>query len=225
MSETEHHLEHAEHAQHAAHNPFDRRVTMTIAIIAAMLACVTLLSHRAHNLTLQLEIQANDSYTLASNKWNYFQAKKNRQYMYQAFIENDKAMNEILPKKLDAQLATWQAQVDKYKEDGDKLEKEARQLDEEGKKLKEKSEHIHHITDRYDMAELAVEIGLVLCSIAVLTKRTGFWISAMLCSGLGVTIAVWGLAGQYGSAEEHSGEQEKTAALVRIESPPPRSFL
>jgi hypothetical protein len=37
----EHHLEHAEHAQHAAHDPFDRRVTMTIAIIAAMLACVT----------------------------------------------------------------------------------------------------------------------------------------------------------------------------------------
>jgi len=58
MSETEHHLEHAEHAQHAAHSPFDRRVTMTIAIIAAMLACVTLLSHRAHNETLALEIEA-----------------------------------------------------------------------------------------------------------------------------------------------------------------------
>jgi hypothetical protein len=75
VSETEHHLEHAEHAHHAAHNPFDRRVTMSIAIIAAMLACVTMLSHRAHNATLQLHIEANDNFTLATNKWTYYQEK------------------------------------------------------------------------------------------------------------------------------------------------------
>src|SRR5262249_36365634 len=80
MSETEHHLEHAEHAQHAAHSPFDRRVTMTIAIIAALLACVTLLSHRAHNETLALEIEAGQFSTSATDKWNQYQAKKIRQY-------------------------------------------------------------------------------------------------------------------------------------------------
>ena len=42
----EEHLEHAEHAQHAAHNPFDRRVAMSMAIVAAVLACVAMLSHR-----------------------------------------------------------------------------------------------------------------------------------------------------------------------------------
>ena len=44
-------MEHAEHAVHAAHDPFDRRVSMTIAIVAAALACITMLSHRAHNAT------------------------------------------------------------------------------------------------------------------------------------------------------------------------------
>src|SRR5215470_11681596 len=88
---TEHHLEHAEHAQHAAHDPFDRRVAFTMAVIAALLAVVTMLSHRAHNDTLllqaegnRLQTESNILHTQASDLWSYFQAKKNRQYLYEA---------------------------------------------------------------------------------------------------------------------------------------------
>src|SRR5437899_7973243 len=79
----EHHIEHAEHAAHAAHDPFERRVTLSIAITAAVLASVTLLSHRAHNATLHLQLEANDAFSQASNEWNYFQSKKNRLYLYE----------------------------------------------------------------------------------------------------------------------------------------------
>jgi hypothetical protein len=86
---TEQHLEHAEHVQHAAHDPFDRRVAMTMAMIAAVLALVSTLSHRAHNQTLQMQGQAINAqseaasfYTLASNQWNYYQVKKQRAYLY-----------------------------------------------------------------------------------------------------------------------------------------------
>ena len=51
----EHHIEHAEHAVHASHDEFNKRVTMSIAIVAAVLACVTMLGHRAHNETLILQ--------------------------------------------------------------------------------------------------------------------------------------------------------------------------
>jgi hypothetical protein len=92
MSEgTENHLEHAEHAQHAAHDPFDRRVAMTMAITAAVLALATVLSHRAHNQVLQLQgeagqlrTQATTYHTQASDQWGYFQAKKQRMYLYGA---------------------------------------------------------------------------------------------------------------------------------------------
>src|SRR5580692_2596428 len=50
----EEHLEHAEHAKHAARDPFDKRVTVTIAIVAAVLAGVTMAGHKAHNETLLL---------------------------------------------------------------------------------------------------------------------------------------------------------------------------
>ena len=66
---TEHHLEEAHHAGHASLDNFTRNVAMTMAIIAAGLAFITLLSHRQHNATLQLQIKSNDNLTEASNRW------------------------------------------------------------------------------------------------------------------------------------------------------------
>jgi hypothetical protein len=65
----EHHIEHAEHAVHAALSDYDKQVTISIAIIAAVLACVTMLGHRAHNETLQLKTLSARQSTEASNKW------------------------------------------------------------------------------------------------------------------------------------------------------------
>ena len=52
------HMEHAEHAGHA-HDPFDKRVAVSIAIVAAVLAGVSMLGHRKHNEVLQLTTEAN----------------------------------------------------------------------------------------------------------------------------------------------------------------------
>jgi hypothetical protein len=78
----EDHIEHAEHAVHAAGDAFNRTVTMSIAIVAAVLACVTMLGHRAHNETLRLQGEALELQTKASikstetaNKWAYYQGK------------------------------------------------------------------------------------------------------------------------------------------------------
>src|SRR5438132_6983740 len=87
----EHHMEHAEHAVHASHDAFDRRVTMSIAIVAAVLACVTMLGHRAHHDTLRLQgdaigLQAEASVekNKASDQWAYYQAQKGRYHQFKA---------------------------------------------------------------------------------------------------------------------------------------------
>lgn len=197
MSETEHHLEHAEHAQHAAHDPFDRRVIMTIAIIAALLACVTLLSHRAHNETLEMHLEANDKYTLASDTWNRYQAKKNRQYLYEAFVDQARMNKQESNHEAEKQIASWQSKVEKYELENKKIEDEARDFEDKAKEFKERSEHIHHVGDRYDLGELCVEFGLVLCSVAVLTKRASFWLTGVGGAFLGAILAIFGLIQQY----------------------------
>lgn len=207
----EHHIEHAEHSAHAAHDPFDKRVTVTIAIVAALLAAVTLLSHRAHNQTLQLQLQANDSFTKATNAWNRYQSKKNRQYLYQTadkqtrilrghpLWSKDKDSDAMKQWNQDADkdVQFWQKQSKQYKKDTDKIEKEARDHTAEAEKLKKESVHVHHLGDRYDLAELGVEIGLVLCSLAVLTKKRGFWFSGMACGAVGVVLMGIGVYAQY----------------------------
>src|SRR5438132_7485713 len=85
--EAEQPLENVEHAQHAAQNPFDRRVAMTMAIVAAVLAGVTLLSHREHNATLLHQMQANIENTDAADQWAFYQAKKSREHMYEALSD------------------------------------------------------------------------------------------------------------------------------------------
>ena len=184
MSATPEHLEHAEHAQHAAHNPFDRRVAMTMAIVAAVLACVSLLGHREHTNSVLYATQA-------SNQWNYYQAKKNRQYLYDAhgrslpLTAKDPA-NPRAPDQAAALSRDWLGKAETYKQDSDAIEETARDL-------QEKSENAHHRADRYDLGELSVELALVLCSVAVLTKRPMYWYSGMGFGALGLAVALTGL--------------------------------
>src|SRR5947209_15239698 len=106
---TDKHLEHAEHAQHAAHDPFDRRVAMSMAIVAAALAGVTLLSHRGHTETLRLATEANILHTKMSDQYNFYQAKNIRSYEFQSFL----MMTKFMSKDKDVDAATL-AKIQKF---------------------------------------------------------------------------------------------------------------
>src|SRR5262245_12899445 len=73
--------EEAEHASHHAFDPFDRRVAMSMVVIAAVLAAVKVLGHRTHNDTLAYQIKAGVAHTQESDQWNFFQAKKMREVL------------------------------------------------------------------------------------------------------------------------------------------------
>ncbi len=198
---THEHLEHAEHAQHAAHDPFDKRVALTIAVIAAVLAAVTLLSHRAHNETLQLQIQAGIHQTQASDKWSEFQANNIRRHEYEA----DARLIDVVakaPGKEEQAAKTrddWKKKVADYEGTKDGDEKKAGKLDQlaaQAKKLEDQAaemRHASHFThdkgSRFDLGELAVELGLVLCSIAILTKRRDFWYAGIVAAAVGAVVA------------------------------------
>jgi hypothetical protein len=241
-NKTEHALEHGEHAAHAAHDPFDRLVTITIAITAALLACATMLGHRAHTETLSLQLKSSDafmkaandrsrshtgsteSFMKATNQWNYFQSKKNRQYLYEtaeklATLEASKpgsgVDDQTRKTAVDREIERWRSDAARYKTESAAIETDARKFTneaeqkgreadqifqagaEEAEKYRKEAEHMHHLGNRYDLAELGVEIGLVLCSLAILTKKRNFWYGGMGCSAIGSALMLWGVAEQY----------------------------
>jgi hypothetical protein len=218
----EEHLEHAEHAQHAAHNPFDRRVTVSIAVVAAVLAGVTMAGHRAHNETLRLQgealrvrgealriqMDAGIKNTETSDQWAFYQAKKNRDALYRAFLDMAGMMNL---KDGEQARKYWQSQVEDYKKElpemkveAEKLTKETKNLQEESRKVlkessiaEQESHRVHKRGDRFDLGELGLQLGVVLCSLAILTKNRNFWYAGLVSSLIGLLVALSGAFGWF----------------------------
>jgi hypothetical protein len=237
----EDHIEHAEHAVHAAGDDFNRTVTMSIAIVAAVLACVTMLGHRAHNETLrlqgealrlqadalriqgealQLQTLASRESTNAANKWAYYQSKNLIHVQSKIMLDlltvlttNDNNQDEL--KKV---RAFHQKNVEKYtkklpeieaeghaiqKKSDDLMDKSHEKIAEaqnkmaESQKEMEESHLVHQKTNRFDLGELGLQFGVVLCSLAILTKSRWFWFGGLASSAVGALIALSGQLGLF----------------------------
>jgi len=227
---TEHHLEHAEHVQHHAHNPFDRRVAMTMSIMAALLAGVTLVSHRGHTQTLALATEATTNHTKATDDWNLYQAKNIRNHEYQAFLFLHGMLAKDVVKQDPESVAMrkfWIDQVDKYQGKGywtsfleslqqpkDKanvkthekpaappsgelatLKKQAEDRQAHAKQLEEQSHELHENVTWIDIGHLGLELALVFCAVAVLTKQRSFWLTGVCFALAGSGVATYGILG------------------------------
>ncbi len=180
---TEHHLEEAEHAQHAKHNPFDKRVALSMAIVAAALASVTLLSHRSH-----AEVQVKK--TEENDQWNFYQAKKSRSHAYAADAEMLAALSRDAPDSEAGKKET--AQENKWVEAEKKYEKDAEDIKKEADKLKDEGRIAHDSSNFFDLGELGIELALVLCSVAMLAKSRTLWIAGIAIGALGFAVAMCG---------------------------------
>jgi hypothetical protein len=153
-------------------------VSITISIMAVLVASVTLLGHRTHTEELLRQSQASD-------RWAQYQAKSVRLHETQGFSD---VVNIVAPldKERGAALREkYVKEVEHYQSDKEDISKEAKDLEAERDLAGRKA-------DRFDGGEALLEIGLVICSITLLTKRKLFWYGGMLIGGLGVALALTG---------------------------------
>lgn len=167
-----------EHAEHAQHDPSLAPVTLTMAVVAVLAAVVTLLGHRAH--TEEVVMQAK-----ASDQWSYYQAKNIRAHEDDLFSEFSAVMNSNDPAGIAKYREKYAQEGERYKHDKDEIQTEARKL--EGEVATERRR-----ADRYDLAEVFLEIGLVITSITLLSGRRIFWHLGIVFSILGIVVALRG---------------------------------
>ena len=84
------------------------------------------------------------------------------------------------------EITTLEMSVQRYRLEADAINERAAAERERAERLQEKSEHKHHQATFFDLGELGVELALVLCSVAILSKRSGYWYAGMAVVGLGV---------------------------------------
>ena len=235
--------EHLEHAEHNAHDPFNQRVAVSMAIVAAILAGISMIGHRTHNMVLQLQGDSNRLRTEAataevekSNLFAWYQAKKVRQSQYETIATTLERMPgiEVLSKDADPEAKKkaaeradarakdaadmkqkaaeyYESNKDKdnlpdLMEQGKAAGKRAEEMKERARIARDESDHAHHQAERLDIAHLSSELGLVLCSIALLTKKKGYWFAGLAAAvvAIGLTVSAYTIAPEsHGAHEVH----------------------
>ncbi len=172
MSVDEELHEHAEHAK----EPFDKKVAVTMAIIAAMLAVDGVMAHLLTTEELLLQQKASD-------QWSYYQAKSVRRYTSEVAADLFKAFPNLGTEPVEKYLKN----AEKYKQDDDEISKEANALEAESRM---KGDQAH----RLDYGEVFLEIGIVFASMAILAKSNIIWYASIGSALVGLVIALSMLA-------------------------------
>ena len=167
MSVNEELSEQVEHAK----EPFERNVAVSMAIIAAALAVVSVLGHIFSNEELLAQQKASD-------QWAYYQAKSIRRYESDIARDLFKILNNGAAV---SSIEKYGANLERYEKEGEEVQSEARNLETESKLWGREALRMHS-------GEVFLEIGIVFASLAILTKRRLVWTSAIVsaCVGLGI---------------------------------------
>lgn len=167
-----------ESAEHGHHDPSLAPVSLTMAVLAVLVAVVSLLGHRAH--TEEVVLQAR-----SSDQWAYYQAKNIRQHEDELFSGMAGVINGNDAEGMAKFQEKYSQEAERYKQDKEKIQEGARELEREVGTERKRA-------DRYDLAEVFLEIGLVITSITLLSGRRIFWHLGILMGVVGIAVAITG---------------------------------
>ena len=162
--------------EHAA-DPISRRVGILVGVVGILLSVVTIASHRAHTDAVIHRTESNDA-------WAYYQAKKIREYTSEIAVTLVHTLGAD-PAKADAAVQKLETARAKYVADAEKIQEDARAKDKE-------SAHEEARALRFDIGEGLLELGLVLCSLYFLARKSFFPTFGVLAAVAGTALGIWG---------------------------------
>ncbi len=154
---------------------FGRQVAITIAIFAVTLAFI---GSKGDNAKTDAILKTSE----ASNKWGYYQAKSVKQNL----SESEGRLLSLLPAGPDEAART--AAIAKTASEALRLDAEKDEIKIEAEKLVTEAEHNSRINDRCGNGALGLQIGIVICSVAILSKWRPLWFAGMATGIIGITI-------------------------------------
>jgi len=172
--------EHVEHAEHAAHsgNSLMAWVSVTIAVLAVLSAVVGSLETIASGQAIGEKNEAVLSQSLASDQWNFYQAKSLKKHVYTvgAGLGGPEADKFKAVAKADAaDEGPIQAKAKTYEDQRD-----------EHLKASDKAEHEHH---RLTIAATLMHMGIAISTIAIITGKRWPWHASVVLGLLGSIVA------------------------------------
>jgi hypothetical protein len=160
-----------------ASDPEGRRVGIVAALLAVVLAIVTIASHRTHTRAIMDKSSANDN-------WTYYQATRIK------FHSVELGLNLLNA------LGTPSEATEKARKEYESQHKKYESQSEEMQKKAETADHSAELDEdralRYDLGEGLLEIGLVLTSLYFTSRKLMFPAMGGMAAFAGTVIAITG---------------------------------
>jgi hypothetical protein len=168
-----------ENAEHGRENPSLAPISVTMAILAVLVAIVSLLGHRSHTEELMMQNQATD-------QWAYYQAVNIRRHNYDMATDL-LSLIEFKNKEQAAKVG------ESYHKQSERYTKEQAEIQDKAKEFESESNHAQRKADRFDLGEVFLEIALVISSLALLSGKRFFWYLGIVSACAGIGVAITGL--------------------------------
>ncbi|MBS1228284.1 MAG: putative transrane protein [Proteobacteria bacterium] len=175
----DHEVEHV--AQHGG-DSFTSRVAVLTAILSTVGAIFGYMGGHAQNLALLYKNEAAIQKTSASNQWNYYQAKSNKQNLAE----------------LSVTLTTGEAQqkfsqaIERYKKEKEEIKVDAEKLEATAQAADHQSELEMHVHGRWALASTLLQIAIALSAITLLTRKRWMLGGVFSAAGIGLVFGVMG---------------------------------
>jgi hypothetical protein len=167
-----------EHAEHAHHDPSLAPVSLTMALLAVLVAVVTLVGHRAH--TEEVVLQAK-----SSDQWAFYQAKNIRRH-------TDELFTDLTSVQATTDAAALAKLRDKYSDEASRYKNDQKEIEDKAHEMEAEVVTERNRADRFDLAEVFLEIALVITSITLLSGRRIFWFLGIVLGVVGLVVATTG---------------------------------
>jgi hypothetical protein len=171
-----------EHAAHHGADDFTSRVAVITAVLSTIGAIFGYMGGHTQNAALLFKNEAAIQKTSASNQWNYYQAKSNKQNLAELSI--------TLTRGEDAE--KYRQEVQRYKKEKEEIKAEAEKLEAAAKAADRKSEAEMHVHERWALATTLLQVAIALAAITLLSKKRWMLWGVFAAGALGIGCGVLG---------------------------------
>ena len=150
-------------------------MSLIISVLAVLVAMVTVLGHREHTEAVLAQARASD-------QWNEYQARRIRQTAISLSADLLQAQPTASKAGVQSLLADYRNRVAHFQ----------LQLDEDSRLAHDREAEVdrsEHRAARFDLGEALLQIGVVLASITLLTRRWFYVLVALALGGGGLLAA------------------------------------
>jgi hypothetical protein len=177
----DHEVEHR--AQHGD-DPFAGRVAVMTAIFATIGAMFGYMGGATQNDALMYKNDAAIRRAEASDQWNFYQAKSNKQNL--AELGATLTTGE--------QAERYKSEAKRYSDEKAAIMKDAKALEDEAKANEAKSDASMHVHHRWAQAMTLIQIAIALAAITILTRNRGLQYAAYGVAAAAVAVGALALA-------------------------------